>query len=996
MDPSINSASSWKIPHLVEEYLTDTTFHIPIIAVTETWLKPHITNAQIAIPKYQALRSDRKQRDRGGTLMYIHEDIPFTEEESFDNGYCELVVCTTKPSDTIIASLYRPPDTSDELFSPMLVFLQKYIDEATKNKHKEVIILGDFNLPCISWPENSVITNFSKHTTECARTLLSFMSQNFLSQYIDIPTRKNNVLDLFLTNSANLVLHVESEETKMSDHKLINIKTQYNLNSSVNTQKQSTDKHSFRALNLHKADYASIREHLKNVPWDDLRESCSAEEFSELFKLTVLQVCELNSPQRAECNNTINKYYRNRRILNRRRRKLQSKLNLTKTISPHKTRLIDNLNTKLNDIYIQIKDSITAQKRDAEQRAVQKIKVNPRFFFSYCKKFDKRKSNTGPLLDSENKLQQDPKVMADLLQQQYTSVFSDPSSEKIRSPSFEHLSENLLENITFSQDDIVSAISEIDTYAACGDEDIPAIVLKSCKEELSYPIWKIWRESLDTGVIPAAYKSQIITPVHKKGSKAKPSNYRPISLTSHVIKAFERVIRKKLVAFLEEENILCRNQHAFRKGRSCLTQLINYIDHVLQNFLENKDTDSIYLDFAKAFDKVDHTLLLEKLHAYRIRGKLHAWFVSYLRDRKQTVVVNGEKSFPAPVISGVPQGTVLGPILFILYLNDMRTCVKHSIISSFADDTRIQKGINIVEDKNLLQTDLNECISWSEANNMQMHADKFELLMHSTGSSKFLQELPFSSEFNEYSTSDGTCIYPSNIVRDLGINIVPDLQWSPHINSICDNTRRLIAWSLSVFEDRSPDTMLHIYKALIRSKLEYVCPVWDSTKIEDIITLEGVQRYYTSKINTVYNLHYYDRLRSLKLMSLQRRRERYSIIMMFKIINGITPNDLHLQWTNSERRGVRVKIPPIARDAKSKYVTMFDNSFRVRAAMLWNTIPAKLTVKPSMESFKNGLTAYLYSLPDRPPIQGFPSRNSLLDLNIHNLNEGVCWRRNSQ
>lgn len=267
------------------------------------------------------------------------------------------------------------------------------------------------------------------------------------------------------------------------------------------------------------------------------------------------------------------------------------------------------------------------------------------------------------------------------------------------------------------------------------------------------------------------------------------------------------------MAFLEEENILCKNQHAFRKGKSCLTQLINHVDNILQNFLENKDTDSIYLDFAKAFDKVDHTLLLEKLHAYGIRGKLHAWFVSYLRNRNQTVVVNGKKSFPAPVISGVPQGTVLGPILFILYLNDMRTCVKHSIISSFADDTRIQKGIDHVEDKNLLQSDLNECIGWSEKNNMQMHVGKFELLMHSTGTSKLMQELPYSSQFNEYTTSDGTSIYPSPKVRDLGIDIVPDLQWSPHINTICDNARRLIAWSLSVFEDRSPDTMLQLYKS---------------------------------------------------------------------------------------------------------------------------------------------------------------------------------------
>ena len=348
------------------------------------------------------------------------------------------------------------------------------------------------------------------------------------------------------------------------------------------------------------------------------------------------------------------------------------------------------------------------------------------------------------------------------------------------------------------------------------------------------------------------------------------------------------------------------------------------------------------------------------------------------------------------MVSGVPQGTVLGPILFILYLNDMKTCVKHSVISSFADDTRIKKAIQNVEDKNMLQNDLDKCVNWSEENNMQMHAEKFELLMHSTGSSNLLQELPFSSEYNEYSTNEATCIYPSKMVRDLGINIVPDLQWSPHINIISDNARRSISWTLSVFEDRSADTMLHLYKSLIRSKLEYCCPLWDTTKVEDIITLESVQRFYTSKIYSVSHLHYYDRLKALKIMSLQRRRERYAIIMIYKIINLITPNDLQLQWIHSDRRGIRIKIPPITRNAKLKFITKFDDSFRVRAAMLWNTIPPNLTLKCSMDSFKNGLTKYLSSLPDRPPIQGYPSRNSLLELNSNYRYEGGCWRNSLQ
>ena len=513
-------------------------------------------------------------------------------------------------------------------------------------------------------------------------------------------------------------------------------------------------------------------------------------------------------------------------------------------------------------------------------------------------------------------------------------------------------------------------------------------MLKNCKDELSYPIWKIWRESLDTGEIAPEFKYQVITPVHKKGSRAIPPNYRPISLTSHLIKIFERVLRIEIVAFLEKNKILCRNQHGFQKGRSCLTQLLNHVDNILQNFLRGNDTDAIYLDYAKAFDKVDHSLLIEKLHSYGIRGKLLTWLTTYLNNRIQTVAINGAKSYPATVKSGVPQGTVLGPVLFILYLNDLTKCIKYSVISSFADDTRLLKEIQNTQDMNGLQADLNEAIRWSHENNMSLHAEKFEYLCHSTGSSKLLQEMPFSCEYYKYTTEEEAYITPTHIVKDLGINIVPDLQWSPHINIICDSARKMTSWILSVFIDRSISTMISLYKCLIRSKVEYNCPLWDPTKIEDIMTLEGVQRFFTSKISSIAHLHYYDRLQALKIMSLQRRRERYSIIMIFKILQGLTPNDLGLVFITSERRGISVKLPSIPHDAKMKYITQYDDSFKIRASKLWNQLPAKLTLKTSMEGFKSALSSYLQSFPDHPPIQGIASRNSLLDYNRNQ--RGYC------
>ena len=183
------------------------------------------------------------------------------------------------------------------------------------------------------------------------------------------------------------------------------------------------------------------------------------------------------------------------------------------------------------------------------------------------------------------------------------------------------------------------------------------------------------------------------------------------------------MIRTQLVDFLESNKLLSLTQHGFRKGRSCLTQLLQHYDSILRNLNEGFETDVIYLDFAKAFDKVDHNIPLQKLHNYGIRGNLYEWIKAFLSNRTQTVVVDGHHSDPKPVISGVPQGSVLGPILFIIYINDLHKVVKNCDPGSFADDTKIQRKIDISEDAEIVQEDLDSIIEWSKKNNMVLHQD---------------------------------------------------------------------------------------------------------------------------------------------------------------------------------------------------------------------------------------------------------------------------------
>ena len=318
------------------------------------------------------------------------------------------------------------------------------------------------------------------------------------------------------------------------------------------------------------------------------------------------------------------------------------------------------------------------------------------------------------------------------------------------------------------------------------------------------------------------------------------------------------------------------------RSNDTLSELLAHYEQIMENLNNDIGTDTIYLDFAKAFDKVDFQILLNKLHCLGIGGKLGKWIYSFLYGRKQTVIVNGVKSSISPVLSGVPQVSVLGPLLFVIMIIDIDEGVISSTVRSFADDTRVCKGIINVHDATTLQKDLNSIYSWAEDNKMTFNDTKFEMLrVHS-------KKNPIQHCVS-YLSPSGNVIGEKEVVKDLGILMSSDCSFNAHIAKVEKSIKNLSGWILRTFQSRDKYVMMTVWKTLVVPIHDYCSQLWSPCDIKNIKLLDTVQWNFVKKIQGMHGKSYSQILKELRMYSLQRRRDRYRIIYCWKMLEGIVP-----------------------------------------------------------------------------------------------------------
>ena len=929
-----------------------------IIAITESHLREETLSAEVEIPGFYIQRMDRAgQIKKGGVAFYFREDIvqQFGSMQGGSRSNIEYLCSYSPRWNLVVAIVYRPEGTAE--FEAVMNEIAVYAN-LRGPPMPNLVILGDFNFPQIDW--NTGATRWAGKSAEEKRRALHLLdwSEHFcLTQVIEEPTRGDNVLDLILTNNTDMILSSAVTDPGISDHRVIvaSLAMPGSMEDDERGQNRETP---FSSMNFHsdRIDWTELSLAIARA-FEGSDPRRTAEEQYESFVENVRVCCQNRIP--AKRTYSRRKIPRDRKILMRKRRKLQHRVSATPLATAGR------LQAKIADINEKLRQSINAELEREERRAVETVKNNSKYFFSYAKRRTKLKTSIGPL-ERNGEMICGSREMAEELQRHYSEVYTVPRfsdvTELVKSWSGPNREAETRE-VDISDSNIKDSILKLSNNSAAGPDGIPAILLRKCADSVARPLANLWKASLDSGVVPARLKEGNVTPIFKGGKKGDSANYRPVVLTSHVAKVFERIVADKLMTHLDEEGLISDSQHGFRRGRSCASQLLQHYQGILRALESGCDADVIYLDFSKAFDKVDHGLLLCKLMNLGITGPIVEWLKSFLCDRKQRVVVGGNTSSWTRVKSGVPQGTVLGPILFLVSIIDIDTGIK-STMSSFADDTRVFGRITGDVDRRVLQEDLERVYEWAEANNMAFNDDKFKVLQYKAGRGSSAPGLYFSP--------GGAEIEGVPSLRDLGVQMTDSAKFDEQIDKVIKKSRQMMGWMLRSFKTREPKPMLILYKAVVLPHLDYCCQLWSPKTLGDIRRVEGVQRTFTARLKGMEALNYWDRLSVLGLYSLERRRERYMALYMWKMIKGITPmilsgTDPEVTQVDSQRRGRHCVIPKIDRRAPAVVQTLLENSLPVRGSRIFNTLPRSLREwEGGLQSFKSRLDKYLRSVPDRP------------------------------
>ena len=515
---------------------------------------------------------------------------------------------------------------------------------------------------------------------------------------------------------------------------------------------------------------------------------------------------------------------------------------------------------------------------------VQDFRDNPKRFWTFVKSL-KSSRHRPASLSYNGASYTDTRDCANIFNTTFGSKFSDPHVDIL--PDSPALSSQPLNHFRVPHGKVRALLSEIGKHKACGPDGLSARIIQECAAELAIPLEIICTLSVDQGVFPQPWKDANIIPVHKKGDKANPSNYRGISLLPLCSKVLEKVVCDALLAHCLPS--LPSTQHGFLPNRSCVSNLSIFLKHSWDSIQDGTQTDSIYTDYSSAFTSVNHTLLLHKLStSFNVNGRALAWIRSYLSDRRQRVVLDGQCSEWIPVRSGVPEGSVCGPLLFICFTADLPNLIQTNCIM-YADDIKLYHRIKSPSDCAALQADLNRLSSWSRTWRLNLNPTKCHIISFS------LRKLPITATY----TLNGATLARRTETRDLGILLDTKLTFAPHTDAIIARANRMLglvirSMQLSKRHNRARHNhkaMLCTFYAHVRSIIEYGSVVWSGAAATHLKRLERVQHKFlkwlaSNSDRPIDSVDYHVLLSHFNVRSIRSRLAQHDLMFLFHIHRG--------------------------------------------------------------------------------------------------------------
>lgn len=827
-----------------------------IICLTETWLNGHILSSELVSGDFVTHRRDRDYsrtgtKNGGGSAIIHSNKLITTRMYDFETDipYLEDIWLKIQLPDRclFLCVVYITPCANNS------VLYETFYEKASANvmeinSENGVMIIGDFNLSQIHWMRHHSDRVVAINPVNgSGRDFLTFLNYTNLSQHNLIQNKDGRILDLVLA-SANLNEVTVTESTHMIapiDH--YHPPLEIILNCGLSSLRE---KHHGK-FNFRKADYDTICAQIDLIDWSFIRNNDINQSMATFYeKINTLIGTFVPIKGRKS------KYpfwfdYHTIRALKRKDRYhkkwMKTRRSSDYALFSNERAGCKNLISKCHTQYV--------------ERLQLNVRKNVKLFWAFTK--NKKQTNTYPAqMSFENNTSSEPQTISTYFASHFRKTYMETSTESVALGNMANVNSDVIPN-KFHVHDVECIISKLDENKNGGPDGLPNYFIKKVCRSISLPLVLLFDKSLEQGIFPQALKYAYISPVFKKGNKQQVENYRPVCLLNTIAIVFEKLILRRI------EPVICdkisNKQHGFMPKKSTGTNLTEYTNYIACALDVGDSVNAIYTDFSKAFDSVDHGLLLDKLAGIGVGGAMLKFLASYISGRSLKVVFCGTRSQAFIPTTAVPQGSVLGPILFNAFINDLTGGFKCNFLL-YADDLKLFTRIRSQVDCQKLQSDVDTLYHWCEQNKIKLNIDKCNSMIFSSRAA--------ISTFTY--TINNVSLQQVDSVNDLGVIFDRKLNFHNHVDKMVNKSYKMLGFLTRIMKKfRNRDCFNLLYNTLVRPHLEYCSTVWNPHCQGTILKVERVQKKYTRHLNFKLGFEYVEygeRLRQHRMLSLESRR----------------------------------------------------------------------------------------------------------------------------